>query len=159
MKPDKYFRNFSVVSITVGILLLVWFAAWGENQSSGRIIDGVEFPALRGPKSVPVPDYFITYYPESRNPEYLKNQILLHTGGLSFIYSRHAKMDAFLIGGTIKAEIEVAASGEVLAVNLEADHSISLTLESELKNRIKSWKFDPVKKGDVLVTVPFTFVR
>ncbi len=61
------------------------------------------------------------------------------------------------LAGKITIRFTIAASGKVTSVQILENTTGNTSLESDIKRKVKMWRFEAVTEGDVTVTYPFLF--
>jgi TonB family protein len=91
-----------------------------------------------------------------RQNEAINSIVSSHKVSMRMTYERYLKRDPGL-EGKITVRFTIAASGAVTVVEILENTTSSKELENEIVRKIKMWRFEPVREGEVSVTFPFIF--
>ncbi|MBN2035527.1 MAG: energy transducer TonB [Chitinispirillaceae bacterium] len=80
-----------------------------------------------------------------------------HKTSIRMSYEKYLKRDPSL-AGKVTVRFTIAASGAVTAITILENTTGSSDLESEIKRKIRMWRFESISEGDVTVTYPFVFM-
>jgi TonB family protein len=76
--------------------------------------------------------------------------------GINMTYQKYLKRDPAL-GGKITVRFTIAASGEVVSVDILENTTGSAEFEEEIARKVRMWQFEAIAEGDATVTFPFVF--
>jgi TonB family protein len=92
-----------------------------------------------------------------RSTESIVSVIRQHTPGLRHTFEKYLKMQPGF-KGKVTFRFTIAASGSIIELSIVSSTTGSNEFDQEIRDKVKSWRFEPVKgKGNDVVTVPFTF--
>lgn len=92
-----------------------------------------------------------------RSKSQVMNLVRARTPGLRYLFDKFNKIGGFE-GGVLKLRLTLAASGEVLAVQILNSTTQSQAFDQEIKAKVSTWDFGPAPgAGTTQVTVPFSF--
>ncbi|MEW6041679.1 MAG: AgmX/PglI C-terminal domain-containing protein, partial [Elusimicrobiota bacterium] len=94
----------------------------------------------------------------ARSPASIMRVVMQHIGGLRHAYNKRLK-DKPGLGGKIKVQFTITANGNVSECRIVESTINDDILETEVVQRIKTWKFEEIEKGDVTVNYPFVFTQ
>ncbi len=93
----------------------------------------------------------------ARSTESILRVIRTHTPGLRHTYNKYLKTNPGF-KGKVTMKFTIAPSGSIIELVVVASTTGVSDFDSEIRDQIKSWKFESVKsKANDKVTVPFTF--
>lgn len=91
-----------------------------------------------------------------RTEQSVRDVMLGNQGRLTYIYNKHLKRDPNLSGKMV-VEVAIAASGQVVRVNLISSSMENSDFEREVLDFIGRWTYDPIESGSITVTYPLFF--
>jgi len=91
-----------------------------------------------------------------RDTRTINQMVLRNKSNIYRIYERHLKRNPTL-QGKVTIRFVIAATGEVVQVDVLENSTGSEQLEQELVAKIKSWEFEKIAQGEASVVYPFVF--
>ncbi|MBD3421113.1 MAG: TonB family protein, partial [Chitinivibrionales bacterium] len=92
-----------------------------------------------------------------RDDKAINKIVRMHKRSIRMAYERYLRSDPSL-SGKITVRFTIATSGRVVRVEILENTTGSASLENDIRQRIRRWKFDELGTGDGDVTVTYPFV-
>lgn len=94
----------------------------------------------------------------SRSPESIAQVVRRSTGAMQSIYEQYLHNNPDL-GGKISLKFTIAASGDVVKIDVVSSNTGNKDLDEQIKERASQMKFDQIESGSVTVTYAFALNR
>lgn len=94
----------------------------------------------------------------SRSPESIAQVVRRTTGAMQSIYEQYLRNNPDL-GGKISLKFTIAASGDVVKIDVVSSNTGNKDLDEQIKERARQMKFDQIESGSVTVTYAFALNR
>ena len=78
--------------------------------------------------------------------------------GLRNIYDKYLKLKPDFTGN-VKLEFTIAASGDIVGINIISSTTGYDEFDNDVKNMIATWKWKTIKNGNTTATIPFNFAE
>ena len=94
----------------------------------------------------------------ARSEESLRKVLMDNMGRLQYIYENHLKTNPD-ISGKVDVEVTINSDGTVSGVNILKSDIPLTSLQNQILDAVRRWRYDPITSGSMKVVYPVVFVK